>query len=631
MKNPFASIPVWFLVLVSLCKSSSTVWGKDVDVDTVDVDTAKRLAAVRLIQSSLRGCRQKRQSELAQESSRSDKSTSGVERLTRDLKLLLGDFSEDQIDQMVEEATKTLELYVDGDVDVDAQVVLPVGLVLEDDEGPKTNKNFTRARFSPPSPEAETQLPAESECPLHSMENQFELLGRNQYADRHFRRVADILDKKACTMYEMDMDMSDVASFDTGAAVDILQQCRLLVLRNAFSTEKVMEFHDRFEKYVLGLHSGMLNSTGRTTLGEGLFVTRRSRKRWDILLPRYLADTDLLANPHIIDIVLDKKILGEMSKMLGAGAILAEPGAPTGGWHHDDPYIFGDDSFGVAAVGGHDLPPYAINMMTPLLPVTYDHGPTEFCVGSSNFKGLFPKGGVEVWDQDLLEQYPLAKDLYRFEKKKKVKLKPAPPCPAPFMRIPVLGMGDVVLFDFQITHRGGPNTSKDLRSMLYATYSRKWFRDSNFEYEKFDGTTLPSWQEQMMQNSRFAEIKDPPDVDTPPAACKSPECDEHKMPTLSLESITNFLHREDDDDKSQPSQGLGKPKYFWITNVDIDGATVDLGDGDIRTIEPGESLDFTLPAGTRVGFRNKDGMEVRSWTILKKQRQIVISEAMITS
>ena len=40
--------------------------------------------------------------------------------------------------------------------------------------------------------------------------------------------------------------------------------------------------------------------------------------------------------------------------------------------------------------------------------------------------------------------------------------------------------GDVLLFDYQVKHRGDTNRSPDLRSLLYLTYARKWYKDTNF-------------------------------------------------------------------------------------------------------------------------------------------------------
>ena len=47
-------------------------------------------------------------------------------------------------------------------------------------------------------------------------------------------------------------------------------------------------------------------------------------------------------------------------------------------------------------------------------------------------------------------------------------------------RVERLNVTDVLLFDYQVKHRGGTNRSPDLRSLLYLTYARKWYKDTNF-------------------------------------------------------------------------------------------------------------------------------------------------------
>ena len=55
-----------------------------------------------------------------------------------------------------------------------------------------------------------------------------------------------------------------------------------------------------------------------------------------------------------------------------------------------------------------------------------------------------------------------------------------PDNPAGALRVEALGLTDALLFDYQVLHRGGPNDSDDLRSLLYLTYARPWYKDHNF-------------------------------------------------------------------------------------------------------------------------------------------------------
>ena len=49
------------------------------------------------------------------------------------------------------------------------------------------------------------------------------------------------------------------------------------------------------------------------------------------------------------------------------------------------------------------------------------------------------------------------------------------------MRTPLPQFGEILVFNYNTVHRGGDNTSPDIRTILYQTYVQKWFRDKNFE------------------------------------------------------------------------------------------------------------------------------------------------------
>ena len=54
-------------------------------------------------------------------------------------------------------------------------------------------------------------------------------------------------------------------------------------------------------------------------------------------------------------------------------------------WHRDAPVLF-DDLFAQTQgkVHSSDLPPHSVTMIMPLLEMSHDHGPTEFCMGSKH-------------------------------------------------------------------------------------------------------------------------------------------------------------------------------------------------------------------------------------------------------
>jgi hypothetical protein len=109
-------------------------------------------------------------------------------------------------------------------------------------------------------------------------------------------------------------------------------------------------------------------------------------------------------------------------------------------------------------------------MFTPLLKMTHDHGPTEFCLGTANFRGH--NANLPIHSEKLLET-GIISSLQQWDRQPKRR-----PCPEKFQRTPLLGLGDVVLFDYMLSHRGGRNGSDDLRSMLFTVYSRKFYKVS---------------------------------------------------------------------------------------------------------------------------------------------------------
>lgn len=292
----------------------------------------------------------------------------------------------------------------------------------------------------------------------------------HHYADRFVRGMLDVISDPDCMTREFDANDED---FDVQDAAQVFQKCKLLVIRNAFDMDFLHEYKKDFTDYIQAIHRGHISSKGKTTNGEGYFLQKIDHKRWEVLVMEAFAHPDLLANDNVISILSDPRILGSRRVLHSFGSALAEPGAHGQRWHTDDPYLFGTDSFLNNGVGGHDLPSYATTMMVPMLNMTSDHGPTEFCMGTSFLVG-FNKHDVEIKDSLLRKEYnDYLEHLHHLQLKEG--------CPEKSWRSPQLRFGDMLLFDYQIRHRGGPNHSPDMRAVMYMTYSRRWYKDGNFE------------------------------------------------------------------------------------------------------------------------------------------------------
>jgi ectoine hydroxylase-related dioxygenase (phytanoyl-CoA dioxygenase family) len=315
----------------------------------------------------------------------------------------------------------------------------------------------------------------------------------NMYsADRHAAAILDTFQNFDCL--EREFDVTDRA-FDVEEATRVLEKCRILVLRNVFSKDIVEKTLKQYREFTNDVRTGRIKRDGTTTHGGDYFVLKEDRYRLNYMIPRDLASADILANKVVSKILSHYNLLDEDFIVNHSGTLNAQPGAPPQAWHADAEYLYGRQSFQEYGVAGQDLPPFAISMFTPLINMTYDHGPTEFCLGTAHFRGHY--SDLLADDRRLLENGVVA-DLHRFDQSPHGQV-----CPIAFQRTPLLGLGDVVLFDYMLNHRGGPNKSNDLRSMLFTVYSRPWYKDWTFDISGDEQTDF----ERLTQITRFAVVE----------------------------------------------------------------------------------------------------------------------------
>jgi len=181
-------------------------------------------------------------------------------------------------------------------------------------------------------------------------------------------------------------------------------------------------------------------------LQDGFNLFReRGRGRYDMELPCFDDDerfsflTDLSKTPWMPVV---QEILGQDATLIHKGMFLSMPGAERQDYHQD----------GVHLTQQYQKACHAINVFVPLVDLTPEHGPTEFCLGSHIL-------GQEDYDEDRIET-------------------------------PLVKAGCPIVFDYRLGHRGMANASPDCRPILYCTYARasdgKEFRDSiNFSRRRY--------------------------------------------------------------------------------------------------------------------------------------------------
>lgn len=139
---------------------------------------------------------------------------------------------------------------------------------------------------------------------------------------------------------------------------------------------------------------------------------------------------------------LVREILGKEVVLIHKGMFLSMPGAEKQRYHQDGPHL----------TTQYQKPCHAINVFIPLVDLTEDNGPTEFCLGSHML-------GSEELDEEFLET-------------------------------PMVTAGTPVIFDYRLGHRGLANASANCRPIVYCTYAAsangKEFHDSvNFSRKRY--------------------------------------------------------------------------------------------------------------------------------------------------
>ena len=294
----------------------------------------------------------------------------------------------------------------------------------------------------------------------------------SRYADRHIRNFLDIAESETCK--DPTVDLSD-PNFDPNEAAEIFSKCRLLVLRNAYDIDLMKHYRAEFAKFIKGIKDGRISTEGSHTRGDPMFFAMRGNGRYEIILPERLAHPEIIGNKNILDVIQHKSVLGKHSALRSLQSLLAEGSEDNGGmsqpWHFDQDLLFGSqdgalDEYGIA---GHDLPPAVASVAIPLLDMTDRNvGPTEFCLGTSAIRGVGDE--PRVLDKSLVsEDSPFRRYVHD-----------SVHCPAELWRAPLLNLGDAVVWDYNLLHRGGWNTSPYLRSLVVLVFSRKWFDELNY-------------------------------------------------------------------------------------------------------------------------------------------------------
>jgi ectoine hydroxylase-related dioxygenase (phytanoyl-CoA dioxygenase family) len=147
-----------------------------------------------------------------------------------------------------------------------------------------------------------------------------------------------------------------------------------------------------------------------------------------------VANPEFFAPPSATALV--RELLGEDVVIGEMGVVITHPGAGAQEHHRDSVLLF--DGIDVDAA----MPPFAMNLLVPLVDIAPDEGPTEYWPGSHK---VFDDAAVTA---------------------------------GPSTRLP-LDAGSVVLHDMRVVHGGTAKPSGPVRPLVYISYHRRWHRETS--------------------------------------------------------------------------------------------------------------------------------------------------------
>tara|TARA_B100000242_G_scaffold16732_1_gene10271 strand:- start:4847 stop:5581 length:735 start_codon:yes stop_codon:yes gene_type:complete len=213
---------------------------------------------------------------------------------------------------------------------------------------------------------------------------------------------------------------------------------------NKIKSEGYTVFENIISKSYLGEIFNLINKKYIINKGfkKGLLVGDK-RYMLNIELDQEIIDHRIYANENIIEVIY--KLLGKNVIIESFGVVFSLPGASHQGFHRDGNILFDDYSVeGNLSISGF-IPPYALTLAIPLIKIDKKNGSTE-----------------------------IKSNTHRYQENNKIKLLK-----------PNLNLGSALLWDFRTLHGGGPNKSNQVRPLIYLTYSREWWRDTD-NYKKLN-------------------------------------------------------------------------------------------------------------------------------------------------
>jgi len=209
-------------------------------------------------------------------------------------------------------------------------------------------------------------------------------------------------------------------------AVQSFHSDGVVILENIFSQELISSL---YHEYVIRNQRYFSDDLYDDALHVG-----NKRMMLQVEIDGVFNNQKLYFHPFLATILLN--LLGKIFVVGGFGSVVSLPGAGAQHIHRDSGQLFEEMEGNVV------LPPFAITVAIPLIPLTKKTGSTRIYPGSHRAS---------------IEEAPAMK---YFD--------------------PEIPVGSLVMWDYTVFHGGLANRSNQVRPLLYLSYCKQWFRDPNY-------------------------------------------------------------------------------------------------------------------------------------------------------
>lgn len=211
-----------------------------------------------------------------------------------------------------------------------------------------------------------------------------------------------------------------------------------LIIEDLFSEQFVSELYDDFESEYSRYFADKAFDDALQVGDKRIMVTLKLQGPFN--------NPEYYTNPLLMPLLA--RLLGRDFILFSLGAVVSLPGAQLQRTHRDHRPLFEGEDL------GETLPSCAITLGIPLIEMNDVNGTTR------------------VYGKTHRNQGELS------EKDRKNGISP------------IIRKGSCILFDYQLFHEGTPNSSRNVRPLMYNIYSRPWFHDCQ-NYSKQAPMVIP--------------------------------------------------------------------------------------------------------------------------------------------